>query len=217
VPVEPRRLGAVLTGPRQPRSRFTRPEAPEAEMDFFDAKGVVEALFAHLGVAGARFEPVQAPWYHPGRVAAVVLGDRLLGVVGELHPRLVDAWELPARRVAAFDLDLDALLAAIPERARFSGISRYPAVSQDLALVVPDSVPAGRVEALLRETGGKLLTDLTLFDIYTGAPVPPGHRSLAYSLTFQALDRTLSDEDVTKLRTKIVGRLQREVGAQLRG
>jgi phenylalanyl-tRNA synthetase beta chain len=217
MPVEPRRLGAVLTGPRQPRSRFTRPEAPEAEMDFFDAKGVVEALFAHLGVAGTRFEPVQAPWYHPGRVAAVVLGDRLLGVVGELHPRLVDAWELPARRVAAFDLDLDALLAAITERARFSGISRYPAVSQDLALVVPDSVPAGRVEALLRETGGKLLTDLTLFDIYTGAPVPPGHRSLAYSLTFQALDRTLSDEDVTKLRTKIVGRLQREVGAQLRG
>ena len=83
-------------------------------------------------------------------------------------------------------------------------------------MVVPDAVPAARVEALIRETGGKLLVGVTLFDVYTGPPVPPGHRSLAYALAFQALDRTLSDDEVTKLRTRLINRLQREVGATLR-
>ncbi|MGI8586793.1 MAG: phenylalanine--tRNA ligase subunit beta [Chloroflexia bacterium] len=216
MPVEPRRLGAVMTGPRDPRSRFIRADDPMEQTDFYDAKGVGETLLAHLGVTGVRYEPVAAPWYHPGRVAGVILGETLIGVVGELHPQVADAWEMTGRRVCAFDLDLDALLGLLPHRERYTGISRYPAVSQDLALIVPDEVPAARVESLLRETGGKLLMDLTLFDVYTGPPVPPGRRSLAYTLTFQALDRTLGDEEVTKLRTKIVGRLKREVGAELR-
>jgi len=216
MPVEPRRVAAILTGPRDPPARFARAEAPSEQIDFADAKGVLETLFAHLHITDVRYEPVLAPWYHPGRVAAVARGEQLLGVVGELHPQVAAAWELDGRRIYSFDLDLDALLTAMPPRERYSAISRYPAVTQDLALVVPDTVPAARVAALLRETGGKLLTDLTLFDLYTGPPVPPGHRSLAYALTFQALDRTLSDDDVTKLRTKIVARLQREVGATLR-
>jgi phenylalanyl-tRNA synthetase beta chain len=216
MPVEPRRVGAVLTGPRHPRSRFARAEAAEEQTDFYDAKGVVDTLLAHLNIAGARYEPVLAPWYHPGRVAAVVLGDTLLGVVGELHPRVLDAFEVGGRRVYACDLDLDVLLAAIPQRVRYSSISRYPAVTQDIALVVAGTVPASRVEALIRETGGKLLTDVLLFDIYTGPPVPAGHRSLAYTLTFQALDRTLSEDEVTKLRNKIANRLKYEVGAELR-
>ncbi len=216
MPVEPRRVAGLLTGPRDPRSRFAHAEAATEQIDFFDAKGVLETLFAHLHVSDVSYAPAVAPWYHPGRVAAVVRGAALLGVVGELHPQVAAAWELDGRRIYSFDLDLDALLAAMPPRERYSAISRYPAVTQDLALVVPDAVPAARVEALLRETGGKLLTDLTLFDLYTGAPVPAGRRSLAYALTFQALDRTLSDDEVTKLRTKIVARLQREVGATLR-
>ncbi|HUS13770.1 MAG TPA: phenylalanine--tRNA ligase subunit beta [Chloroflexia bacterium] len=216
MPVEPRRIGGLLTGPRAPRSRFARLDSLEEQTDFYDGKGAVETLLAHLGVGRAQYEPVLAPWYHPGRVAGVILGDRLLGVVGELHPRVAAAWELEGRRIIAFDLDLDMLLATVAERARYQPISRYPAVTQDLALVVPDTVPAARVEALLRETGGKLLADLTLFDVYTGTPVPSGHRSLAYAVTFQALDRTLSEEEVTKLRGKLVGRLQRELGAQLR-
>ncbi|MDQ2810112.1 MAG: phenylalanine--tRNA ligase subunit beta, partial [Chloroflexota bacterium] len=216
MPVEPRRVAGLLTGPRDPHSHFARAEATSEQIDFFDAKGVLDTLFAQLHVSDVRYEPVVAPWYHPGRVAAVVWGAALLGVVGELHPQVAAAWELDGRRIYSFDLDLDALLAAMPPRARYSAISRYPAVTQDLALVVPDTVPAARVAALLRETGGKLLTDLTLFDLYTGPPVPAGHRSLAYALTFQALDRTLSDDEVTKLRTKLLGRVQRELGATLR-
>jgi phenylalanyl-tRNA synthetase beta chain len=216
MPVESRHLAGLLTGPRDPRSRFTPEDAPGATIDFYDAKGVLETLFAQLNITGVSYEPVVAPWYHPGRVAAVVLGDALLGVIGELHPQIAAVAELEGHRLYSFDLDLDRLLATIPQRDRYTPISRYPAVSQDLALVVPDTVPAARVEGLLRETGGKLLTDLVLFDIYTGPPVPAGHRSLAYTLTFQALDRTLSDDEIAKLRTKLIGRLGREVGATLR-
>ena len=216
MPVEPRRLGGILTGPRAPRGRFAPAEAPAEATDFFDAKGVLETLLGQLRVAGVTFEAGSAPWYHPGRTAIVVRDGAVLGVVGELHPRVLAAWELEGRRVYAFDLDLDALLAAIPERGGYRAISRYPAVTQDLALIVPDTVPAARVAALLRETGGKLLTEVTLFDLYTGAPVPTGHRSLAYSLTFQALDRTLSEDEVSKLVTRIAARLQRELGAQRR-
>jgi phenylalanyl-tRNA synthetase beta chain len=144
------------------------------------------------------------------------VGDQLLGVVGELHPRLVAAWDLPEGRIGAFDLDMAVIEALGQVEPRHAPPSRYPATIQDLAVVVPDAVPAARVEGLIRETGGKLLVGVTLFDVYTGPPVPPGHRSLAYSLAFQALDRTLSEEDVTKLRTRLINRLQREVGATLR-
>ena len=217
LPDEPARLAGLLAGPRAPRSRFSRPDTPGAALDFFDAKGVVEAILAGFNIRGVSYEPALAAGFHPGRAAAVVSGGKLLGVVGEIHPRIVADWELPAERVAAFDLDVAALFALWAPTARFAPISRYPATVQDLALIVPDTVPAARVEALIRETGGKLLTGLTLFDVYTGAPVPAGARSLAYSLAFQALDRTLSEEEVTKLRTRIVNRLARETGAQLRG
>ncbi len=216
MPVEPRRIGAVLTGPREPRSHLAAADAPDQQTDFFDAKGVVETLLDRLQIPGVRFAPVAAPWYHPGRSAAVLQGDALWGIVGELHPTVAAAWDLDGRRVYAFDLDLDAILAAIPERAGFQAISRFPAVTQDLAVIVPNQVPAARVEGLIRETGGKLLIDLTLFDVYTGPPVPAGHRSLAYSLAVQAPDRTLSEDEVSKLRVKIANRLKREVGAQLR-
>ena len=216
LPEEPLRVAGLLTGPRLPRSRFARADASDEQMDFFDAKGVVEAVLRGFNIRNVRYEPVAAAWFHPGRVAAVVAGDQLLGVVGELHPRLVAAWELPDARIGAFDLDMAVIEALGQVEPRHAPPSRYPATMQDLAVIVPDAVPAARVEALIRETGGKLLVGVTLFDVYTGPPVPPGARSLAYSLAFQALDRTLSEEDVTKLRTRIIARLQREVGAQLR-
>src|SRR5581483_1280749 len=95
-------------------------------------------------------------------------------------------------------------------------ISRYPVVVQDIALTVDSAVPAAEVEHLIRQTGGALLADARLFDVYRGEPLPPGKKSLAYTLTFQALDRVLSDGEAAKLRDKIVNRLKREVGAELR-
>jgi len=126
------------------------------------------------------------------------------------------AYDLPEGRVAAAELDLDALLAQVPAAWFVEPISPYPAVLQDLAVVVDEAVPAAAVQALILGTGGFLLKNVQLFDVYRGAPVPEGKKSLAYALTFQSPDKTLSDALVAKQVERIVQRLRRELGAELR-
>jgi phenylalanyl-tRNA synthetase beta chain len=155
----------------------------------------------------------QAPW-HPGRCAELVVGDRVVGYAGELHPRVCAALELPAR-TSAMELDLDAVPAApVPVGPR---ISTFPPVLLDLALVVRDDVAAAEVDAALREGAGELLESLRLFDVYTGAPVPAGSRSLAYALTLRAPDRTLTSEEATAVRDAAVAAAASRTGAALRG
>jgi phenylalanyl-tRNA synthetase beta chain len=155
----------------------------------------------------------QAPW-HPGRCAALLVGDRVVGYAGELHPRVCAALELPAR-TSVMELDVDALPPApVPVGPPVSG---FPPVLLDLALVVPDGVPAAEVAGALRDGAGELLEDLRLFDVYTGPPVPPGHRSLAYALTLRAPDRTLTSEEATAVRDAAVAAAAATTGAELRG
>jgi phenylalanyl-tRNA synthetase beta chain len=126
------------------------------------------------------------------------------------------AFDLPDTPVAIMELDLDALLAPWGAAKPMTELSAQPAVYEDLALIVDEGTPAAQVAELIRQSGGKLLVDVRLFDVYRGSPIPAGRKSLAYALTFQAPDRTLTDEDTKKLRGKIVGRLERELGAVLR-
>ena len=140
-------MAGLLTGARQPRSRFSRADAPGEQVDFFDAKGVVETVLRGFNIRNVSYKPVEAASFHPGRAAAVVVGDQLLGVVGELHPRVVAAWDLPDGRIGAFDLDMAVIEALGQVEPRHAPPSRYPATMQDLAVVVPDAVPAARVEA----------------------------------------------------------------------
>lgn len=162
-----------------------------------------------------------APW-HPGRCAALYVadaaaegGERLVGHAGELHPRVVAAFGLPERTVAV-ELDLDAVGAAgAPVRAPL--VSGYPVALQDVALVVSDSVPAADVERALREGAGALLEDVRLFDVYTGAQVGEGRRSLAYALRFRAPDRTLKTEEIAAARDAAVAAAAERTGAVLRG
>jgi phenylalanyl-tRNA synthetase beta chain len=140
-----------------------------------------------------------------------------LGVLGELNPAVRKAFELPDQRVVAAELDLEALLSQVPLRWFVDPISAYPAVLQDLAVVVDENVPAAAVQSLIAETGGYLLRDIQLFDEYRGEPVPSGKKSLAYALAFQAPDKTLSDALVAKQVARIVQRLKKELGAELRG
>ena len=126
-------------------------------------------------------------------------------------------FEMPAGlTVMAAELDLDALFAAIPVGLQVEEIPQYPAVLRDIALVVDDAIPAAEIEALIVQTGGPLLADLCLFDVYRGEQLPAGKKSLAYALAFQAPDKTLTDKEANKLRDKIVRRLERETGAVLR-
>ena len=213
LPAEPRRLAALMVGPREPKTWLPRDEKP---LDFFDLKGMVETLLERLNLTEVTWERGEHPSMHPGRTARVLVKGVSAGVVGELHPLVRAAFDLPDLPVALMELDLEVLLAGWGEPMAMADISSQPVVYEDIAIIVDQPVPAGQVATLIRQTGGKLLVDLQLFDIYQGAPIPEGKKSLAYALTFQAPDRTLTDEDVRKQRFKIVSRLERDLGATLR-
>jgi phenylalanyl-tRNA synthetase beta chain len=185
-----------------------------APADYFSARAVAEALLATAGVAW-RPEPRERPFLHPGRSASIVAGERELGFVGELHPQLTAAWEL-AGPVAALELDLDSLseLAGAAEEG-YRDVTSFPAVRQDIAVVVAEDVPAARVSEAVREGGGELLDGLHVFDLYRGGQVGQGKKSLALRLEFRAPDRTLTDDEVAERRAEIERRLA-GIGGSLR-
>jgi phenylalanyl-tRNA synthetase beta chain len=214
LPDEPRRLGVVMTGPREARSWM--PGQDYAPMDLYDLKGVAEALLTGLGLEGA-FEQSEHPAFHPGRCAQVSVEGGEVGMMGELHPVVREAFDLPAQPVCALEFDLDRLLEAWGTPRGLTPISVHPPVYEDLAVVVDEDVPAVRVRDLIAQTGDQLLRAVLLFDVYRGKQVGAGRKSLAYRLTYQADDRTLTDREVSKVRARIVRRLERELGAALRG
>ncbi|WP_242395006.1 phenylalanine--tRNA ligase subunit beta [Anaeromyxobacter oryzisoli] len=186
--------------------------APGDVVDFYDAKAAVAGVLEALGIDGARFEAPGASWLHPRTSAVVTRGGEVLGDVGELHPRVAQAFELP-RGVLAFELRLDALLRAAELVPQYRPFPRLPAVLRDLAVVVDDAVTAASVEGLVREE--PLVEAVTLFDVYRGAPLPAGKKNLALAITYRAADRTLTDEEADRVHARIVKRLA-AVGAELR-
>jgi phenylalanyl-tRNA synthetase beta chain len=215
LPDEPGRLSLVLTGPRQP-AHWQNNGATEPQ-DFFDLKGVLEALLEDLHVAGFGVEAAAHPTFRPGRTARLLLGEDQLGWMGELHPQVAESFGLRAAHPAlAAELDLDLLIARIPARYSVEPPPVYPAVREDLAVVVARGVSAADVEAGIRQAGGFLLKEIELFDVYQGEQIPAGQKSLAYHLTFQAPDKTLTDREVGKIRQRIVQQLDRQLGGRLR-
>ncbi|MDI3297676.1 MAG: phenylalanine--tRNA ligase subunit beta [Bacillota bacterium] len=183
--------------------------------DFFTAKGLMEALLQRTAVRGARFERGGPAALHPGRAARVLAADgEPIGWLGELHPALARRLDLPEGMVAG-ELDLDAVLRLAEPPREPAPLARYPGVERDLSLVVPEEEPAERVAAAIREAAGPWLDRLFLFDVYHGEEIGAGRKSLAFSLTYRAPDRTLSDEEVARVHETVRARLKRE-GAQLR-
>jgi phenylalanyl-tRNA synthetase beta chain len=186
-------------------------------MDFYDLKGVAEALLAGVRADGVCFQPAVHPTYRPGRTAEIQAGGRRIGVLGELHPRVRGAWGLlETLPVLLADIDLVALREASGDVTRVDDVPRFPASVEDLAIVVNDDVPAAEVELAVRRAGGSLLREVRLFDVYRGEQVGANKKSLAYSLTYQAEDRTLSDKDVEKLRSRIIRAVEGQLGATVR-
>jgi len=194
---EPHLLGALVVGSLRPQSWGTDPTAA----GFFELKGSLEALCARLA-APLVVEPSSEPFLYPGRAGRVVLGGVDAGWLGELHPAVAAGWDLPGG--VAFQLDLAALVAASASGLeRFEDVPSFPAVLQDLAVVVPDEIPAERVRGLVLEGGGELLRCAHIFDLYRGDQVGEGRKSLALRLEFGAPDRTLTDEEVSERREAI--------------
>ena len=181
--------------------------------DFFTAKGVLEGLLETVRVPFT-VAPGERPFLHPGRAATVHAGAREIGWIGELHPLVAREWDLSGG--AAFELDVDALAEIVDAAPGYRPVSTFPAVIQDIAVVVGDDVPAGDVEQAVRTGGGELLGRLSLFDVYRGEQVGEGSKSLALRLEFRAPDRTLTDDEVAELRKRIESELG-ALGGKLRG
>jgi phenylalanyl-tRNA synthetase beta chain len=221
LPDEPLRLAVVMTGPREGVSWLGGQD--RQPVGFFDLKGVVVALLAGLGLEGV-FRPcvqgsgrlVASSTFHPGRCAQVHIDEIDVGVIGELHPSVREAFDLPDLPICALEFDLDGLLSAWGAPREMEPISVHPPVYEDLALVVDEAVEAARVRQLIVQTGSPVVRAVVLFDLFRGDQIGAGRKSLAFHLTYQAEGRTLTDRDVAKLREKIVGRLERELGAVLR-
>jgi phenylalanyl-tRNA synthetase beta chain len=217
LPDEPRRLTIVMSGPRELES-WSEGETQAARplADFYDLKGVVEALVAGLHLPDASYTPGEHASFHPGRVAALRIAGEDVGVLGELHPLVRAAFDLPDQPVLAAELDLERLLAHVPTRYNVEDVPRYPQIGEDIAVVVDEATPAIAVRDVITAAGGDLLRRVELFDLYRGGAVPAGKKSLAYRLTYQADDRTLTDIEVATLRARIVKRLAQDLGASLR-
>jgi phenylalanyl-tRNA synthetase beta chain len=202
---------AVLLSGRIAPATWGAPDPPKA--DLFAVKGVLEALGDALRVQ-LECQPETQPFLHPGRSAAVVSQGRRIGWLGELHPLVAREWDIEG--AAVMELELDPLLAIAAGEHAYRDVISYPALRQDLAVVLPHDVPAARALDAVREAAPELLDEVGVFDVYSGPQVGEGKRSLALSLTFRVPDHTLTDEDVEPVRARIVAALA-ALGGELRG
>jgi phenylalanyl-tRNA synthetase beta chain len=210
LPHEHRALGGILTGRLHPQTWGTA-EPPRSH--FFAAKGL---LGAALDAVRATWwvEPATEPFLHPGRTARVRVAGEDVGWIGELHPIVARTWDLDAATL--FELDLDRALAHAEAVPQYVDLTSFPELHLDLSVALPEDVPAATVLHTVREAGGTLLADVRVFDLYHGAQVGEGRKSLALALSFRAPDRTLTDEDVAPLRDRIVEALREALGGELR-
>lgn len=219
LPFEPRKLALVMTGARL-ASAWDVQDAPA--FDFFDMKGRLELLLSGLRLTDISYTaadstdpslPLRAS-LHPGKSAEVKVSGQIVGVFGELHPLVKEKFEFGESAVIVGEFDLDLLRALNPTYG-IKPVPETPPIYEDIAIIVDDSVEASAVESLIRQTGGRTVTDVRLFDVYKDEKIGAGKKSLAYSLTYQS-DKTMTDAEAAAIRNKIVKRLEQTVGAKLR-
>ncbi|MBQ11957.1 MAG: phenylalanine--tRNA ligase subunit beta [Planctomyces sp.] len=187
----------------------------DSTLDFYDAKGPITLVMDNLGVTCV-FEPVDDPFFHPGRCARIMVGKASVGIMGEVHPSVLEGFDLKAQPVALLELDLPGLLASRQGSSRqVKSLSRYPAATRDLALVVPADVPAAQVQGIL--SGHRMVEKVELFDVYSGENVATGTKSLAFHVYFQSDERTLTAEEVNRALEGLLRSLEHQTGASLRG
>lgn len=185
-------------------------------VDFFALKGCVEALLRELRVEGVRYIADKSdPSFHPGRCASIAVGDKVLGVVGQVHPLVCEAFGLDNGTFYA-QLDMEALRAAQAPESTYVPLPRYPAVSRDIALVCREDIPVAALADTITAAGGQYLESVKLFDVYAGAPIPPGFKSVAFSLTLRAADQTLTEEHAAETMSAVLDALARQHDAVIR-
>ena len=186
------------------------------EGDFFTMKGVVEEFFDKVGMHKKEsYDPnAGKPFLHPGRQANIIYDGRVVGYLGEVHPDVADAYGIGTRTYIAV-IDMPEIVAKATFDRKYSGIAKFPAVTRDISMVMPKEILVGQIEDIIEKKGGAYLESYALFDIYEGAQIKPGFKSVAYSIVFRAKDKTLEDADVTAAMERILKALE-EMGIELR-
>ncbi|MDQ0230985.1 phenylalanine--tRNA ligase subunit beta [Metabacillus malikii] len=211
-PLEKERLSVAITGLWHSHMW----QAEKKPVDFYVIKGIAEGLFDLLGLSNqVEFKQATRDDMHPGRTAEIYLGDLFIGFVGQLHPSVQK--ELDLSETYVFELSLADILNVEVEETRFEVIPRYPSISRDIALVVNADVVAGEIQKVITQAGGKILKDVSVFDLYEGDRLEEGKKSVAFSLRYFDPERTLTDEDVSKAHDKVLKAVEEQFGAILRG
>ncbi|WP_110927167.1 phenylalanine--tRNA ligase subunit beta [Bacillus massiliglaciei] len=212
LPEEKEHVAAAITGLWE--SHLWQGE--KKPVDFFVAKGILEALFDSLGLTDRiSYRQAEKEGMHPGRTAEVLLDEAVIGFVGQVHPTVQK--ELDIKETYIFELSFKALAEAEIEPIRYEMIPRFPSITRDIALVAEKETKAGDIEAIIREAGGKLLKDVHVFDLYEGEKMEEGKKSIAFSLKYFDPEKTLTDEEVTKAHEKVLTAVKEKAGAELRG
>ncbi len=219
-PREERRVALVLAGRRTESHWDDKTKSVALDLDFYDLKGLLESLLEGLGIGVGRFnQPAHiVPFLHPGRQAVLSsLGGEYLGLLGEIHPRLARSLEIVSPRIMVAELLLEPLRAAAREIPLVKPVARFPAALRDIAVLVEESLPAIELEQAIRESGTGLISACRIFDLFTGAGIPPGKKSIALALGYQAADRTLGDKEIDLAHRKVEEHLRKKFGAHIRG
>lgn len=221
LPNEPRKLAIAMTGLRNATAWDVK---ESSALDFFDMKGRIELMLSGLRLTDIVYTAtdsvnpstsLRAGFLHPGKAAEVKVNGQTIGVFGELHPLVKEKYELEDSPVLVAEFDL-ALMRGIAPTYGIKAVPEFPSMYEDIAVIVDESVAASTVEALIKQTGGKSVSNVRLFDVYRGDQLGAGKKSLAYNLTYQAADKTMTDGEAAAIRNKIVKRLEAEVKAKLR-
>lgn len=213
LPDELLRLAVIITGPR---ALQTWQSSDQEIMDFYDLKGLVDELCKSLHLSEITYVSGEHPSYHPGKFAKIMASNQLVGWFGEIHPQVRENYEFASPAVLAAEINLDTLKTFIPERFTIQPIPTFPPVLEDLAIIVAETIPAEQVAQVIRKAGGDIITQTHLFDVYRGDQAGAGLKSLAYRLTYQAAERTLTDGEVAQIRNRIIQQLETELGARIR-
>ena len=184
------------------------------KVDFYTIKGVVEELLDYLGYAGRYSLVIQKEnlpkEFHPGQSAYISINNDIVGIIGKVHP------EVTKEDVFVMEMDLDKIKSKKVGKMKYKEYSKFPGVKKDLALIVEDKIPSQEIAIAIKKAAGNLLKEVEIFDVYTGKGIEEGKKSLAYSLTFEAQERTLIDEEINQILQKVMEQLEKKYHAEIR-
>lgn len=210
-PLEKQKLAGLLMGRREPKGW----SQDAAQVDFYDAKGIVEELLAGLSIGNYFVEAGEHFALHPGKTALFKKGRDILVTVGEVHPAVAEALGIK-KKIYVFEADVETLQKFAAKKFSFESLPKYPSISRDLAILVEHDTAAGDVEKVIAKSGGKFLKGVTLFDVYTGERISADKKSLAFAIEFRSNERTLKDEEADEAFKNILAAVEKEFGATLR-